>query len=75
MNNKNFDYTPLADNKNDRVFKVDVLKDKDVPDDAVYVKLGDMNSHIMRYVVMWGDEVNDSPSLGLRSVSDLVKPH
>ena len=35
MNKRSFDYKPLACNKNDREFRWDVKRDKDIPEDAV----------------------------------------
>jgi len=57
MEKRIFDYKPLACNKNDRAFKWDVKKDKDIPEDALYMRIGDINDGIVRYVVIWGDGV------------------
>lgn len=73
MEKRRFDYKPLACNKNDREFKWDVKKDKEIPENALYMKLGDMNSEIIRYLVLWGDDaeirgiVNEYP--GIRPIS------
>jgi len=75
MNKRSFDYKPLACNKNDREFKWDIRKDKEIPEDAVYIKLGDINSRIVRYTVFWGEGIDlasvsaENPSLDVQSVA------
>ena len=78
MNKRTFDYKPLACNKNDRELKWDIKRDKDIPEDAIYVKMGDINSQIVRYIVIWGEDVNidelskESPATKFHRVSDLM---
>jgi hypothetical protein len=72
-----FEYKPLANNKNDREFKVDV-KRAGIPPDALYVKFGNINDRIVRYIVMWGDGV-DVQSLKdaghkVKTVAALLEP-
>jgi hypothetical protein len=75
MNKKNFDYKPLACNKNDREFKWDIKKDPDIPEDAVYVKMGDINSEMVRYTVFWGDGINIESFLHLNPSLDVKSIH
>ena len=75
MNKKSFDYKPLACNKNDREFKWDIKRDKEIPEDAVFIKLGDINSELVRYTVFWGEGIDlasvsdENPSLDVQSVA------
>ena len=78
MEKKQFDYKPLACNKNERALKWDIKKDGEIPSSAIYVKMGDINSSLVRYIVMWGDGMDidllakESPSLDFHSVSELM---
>lgn len=77
MNKKSFDYKPLACNKNDRNFKWDIKKDAEIPDDAIYIKMGNINDMVVRYVVMWGDDIdiestnNENSAFEFKSVASL----
>jgi hypothetical protein len=76
MDKETFDYKPLACNKNDRQFKTDVKK-SGIPLEAVYIKLGDVNTQIVRYVVMWGDvDIDDIKMEGhdIKTLASLLEP-
>ena len=78
MEQRQFDYKPLACNKNDRALRWDIKRDKNIPEDALYVKMGDINSEIVRYIVIWGEGVDfealskESPATKFHRVSDLM---
>ena len=72
MNKEIFEYKPLANNKNDRCFRWDVKNNKDIPEDALYMKMGNINSHVVRYVVIWGEHVtSEGSAYDLKPVSGL----
>ncbi len=79
MENRQFDYKPLSCNKNDRELKWDIKRDKEIPESAIYIKMGDINSALVRYIVMWGEGVDlellakESPSLDFHHVSELME--
>lgn len=78
MRKKTFDYKPLACNKNDRQFKSDIRKAIDqnlMPLDSLYVRLGDINDNIVRYVVIALDENEELEGVedfDVRSVKELL---